>query len=65
MIRTERLRWEIAARGMTTGEVAWHLGMSQKRFEGKLRKGQFGTDDIQDLTALLELERPEEIFFAQ
>lgn len=64
MIRTERLKWEIAARGMSTDEVAWHLGMSKKRFEGKLRKGQFGTDDIQDLTDLLELERPEEIFFS-
>lgn len=64
MIRTERLKWEIAVRGMSTDEVAWHLGMSKKRFEGKLRKGQFGTDDIQDLTDLLELERPEEIFFA-
>lgn len=64
MIRTERLRWEITAQGMTTKEVAWHLGMSQKRFEGKLRKGAFGSEEIQDMADLLELEHPEEIFFA-
>lgn len=64
MIRTERLEREIAAQGMTTQEVAWHLGMSPKRFEGKLRKGQFGSEEIQDMAMLLELEHPEEIFFA-
>lgn len=65
MIRTEQLRWEIAAQGMTTGEVAWHLGMSERCFDRKLQKGHFGSDEIQDLAALLELERPEEIFFAR
>lgn len=65
MIRTEQLKWEIAAHGMTTGEVAWHLGMSEKSFVRKLQKGQFGSDEIRDMAALLEMERPEDIFFAR
>lgn len=64
MVQTEQLKWEIAARGMTPDEVAWHLGMSERCFARKLKTGKFGSEDILELTALLELKHPEGIFFA-
>lgn len=63
MVQTAKLRQEIAVRGMTPGEVAWHLGMSEKRFGRKLETGRFGAEEIQDLTVLLELQHPEDVFF--
>ena len=65
MVQTERLKWEISAQGMTPAEVAWHMGMSPRSFGRKLETGKFGSDEMQELTALLELRHPEEIFFAK
>jgi len=64
LVQTEKLKREIAVRDMTPCEVARHLGMSEKRFGRKLETGRFGSEEIQDLTVLLELKHPEEVFFA-
>ena len=64
MIQTEKLKWEIKAQSLTNAQVAWHLGISEQCFVKKLRSGKFGTQDIQMLTELLDLECPEDIFFA-
>ena len=64
MVQTEKLKWEIGAQSLTHAQVAWHLGISEQCFAKKLRTGRFGTQDIQMLTELLDLECPEDIFFA-
>ena len=65
MVQIEKLKWEIGIRGLSHEQVAWHLGISEQCFGNKLRTGRFGTQDIQLLTELLDLECPEDIFFAQ
>ena len=64
MVQTEKLKWEIGMQSLTNAQVAWHLGISEQCFAKKLRTGRFGTQDIQLLTELLDLECPEDIFFA-
>lgn len=63
MVQTEKLNREINAQGLSNAQVAWHLGMSEQCFARRLKAGKFGSQDIQMLTELLELKRPEEIFF--
>ena len=65
LVQTARLRQEMAARGMTTEQVAWQLGMSEKCLVRKLESGRFGCDEMLGLTAVLQLRYPEEIFFAK
>ena len=64
MVQIDRLKWEIEKRGLTHGQVAWHLGISEQCFCRKLQSGSFGTQDMQLLTELLQLQHPEAIFFA-
>ena len=63
MVQIERLKQEIGAKGLSNGQVAWHLGMSEACFARRLQAGRFGSEDIQLLTELLKPERPEDIFF--
>ena len=65
MVQTAKLKQEMMARGMTIGQVAWGLGMSEKCFGRKLETGKFGSDEMLGLTALLKLQHPEDIFFAK
>lgn len=50
---------------MTQGEVAENLNISNKTFYNKLKKGIFGSDEIEKMIELLEIKEPMNIFFAQ
>ena len=63
MIDTNALRGAIAAKGMTQQEVALHIGMTPKTFYSKMKKGVFGSDEMESMIDLLSLENPGEIFF--
>ena len=39
--------------------------MTEKTFYAKMKKGVFGTDEVDQMIALLGIENPAEIFFAQ
>ena len=65
MIATEKLRGIIAEQGLSQRQVAKQLGMTEKTFYAKMKKGVFGTDEVDQMIALLGIENPAEIFFAQ
>ena len=65
MIDTNALRGAIAAKGMTQREVARQLEMTPKTFYLKMKKGVFGSDEMEKMISLLSIENPVAIFFAE
>ncbi len=65
MIDTNALRGAIAAKGMTQQDVAVHIGMTPKTFYSKMKKGVFGSDEMESMIDLLSIENPSAIFFKQ
>ena len=65
MIDTNALRGAIVAKGMTQQEVAVHMGITPKTFYSKMKKGVFGSDEIEVMISLLSIENPGKIFFAK
>ncbi|EGC8433138.1 DUF739 domain-containing protein [Listeria monocytogenes] len=65
MIDTNALRGAITAKGMTQQDVAIHLGMAPKTFYSKMKKGVFGSDEMEKMIVLLSIENPVAIFFAE
>lgn len=64
MIRTDKLTGIIAEKGMTKAEVAEVIGITPKTFYEKMKKGVFGSDEIQAMIELLDITNPMAIFFA-
>jgi len=64
MIDTKALKGLIVSRGMTQKEVAQRLGMSPKTFYSKMKKGVFGSDEMDGMIDILSIENPMSIFFA-
>lgn len=62
MVNVNRLRGIIAERGLSQRKVAEHLGMNEKTFYSKMKKGVFGTDDAEQMIELLNIENPSDIF---
>lgn len=65
MIRTDELRGIIAKRNKSQSDVAKAIGVSPKTFYMKMKKGVFGSDEIQIMIDDLEIDNPVEIFFAK
>ncbi len=65
LINVNELKACIVRKGMTQGEVAENLNISNKTFYNKLKKGIFGSDEIEKMIELLEIKEPMNIFFAQ
>lgn len=61
-MKTNKLRGIIVERGMTQQQVAQHLGMTPKTFYSKMKKGVFGTDEVQRMVELLHISDPVDIF---
>lgn len=59
-----KLRGVIAERGMSQRQVAVALGMSERTFYAKMKKGVFGTDEAEQMIRLLHIKNPAEIFLA-
>lgn len=64
MVDTCKLRGVIAERGFSQRKVATELGMTEKTFYAKMKKGVFGTDEVEKMVKLLRIENPIEIFLA-
>lgn len=64
MIDTNALKGLIVSRDMTQKDVAEHLNMAPKTFYAKMKKGVFGSDEMEGMIELLSIENPIEIFFA-
>jgi len=64
MIRTDKLRGIMVERGYTQKMMADKCGVSTKTFGEHLRKGVFGSDEIQIMIDTLDISDPMSIFFA-
>lgn len=65
MIATDKLRGIIAERGLSQRKVAEQMGMTEKTFYSKMKKGVFGTDEAEKLIEILDIKNPADIFFAE
>ena len=65
MIDTNALRGAIAAKGLTQQDVARHIGIAPKTFYAKMKRGVFGSDEMESMIVLLSIENPGAIFFAE
>lgn len=65
MIKTDELKGIIAKNGMSQRGVALAIGISEKTFYEKMKKGIFGSDEIEAMTELLHIDKPWDIFFAK
>lgn len=64
MVATDKLRGIIAERGLSQRKVANHLGMSEKTFYTKMKRGVFDSDEMSEMISLLDIKNPSEIFFS-
>lgn len=64
MIDTNKLRGLIAERGLSQRKVASALGMAEKTFYAKMKRGVFGTDEVEQMVELLSIDNPVDIFLA-
>lgn len=63
MIDTNVLRGLIYQRNLSQRKLAQMLGMTEKTFYSKMSKGIFGSDEIEKMISILNIKRPERIFF--
>lgn len=63
MIDTSKLRGVIAEKGLSQADVAKYIGITPKTFYTKMKKGVFGSDEIQAMIDALDIEDPAVIFF--
>lgn len=64
MIDTNALRGKIAEKGLSQARVAERIGIAPKTFYEKMSRGVFGSDEIEAMIQLLEIDDPVRIFFA-
>lgn len=64
MIKTQELKAYIVKNGMTQQDVARILGISSKTFYSKMKKGEFGSEEIKTMIEILNIIDPISIFFA-
>jgi hypothetical protein len=65
MVNTNELRGIIAKNNLSQTDVAKMLDMAPKTFYERMRKGVFGSDEIQIMIDNLKIENPMDIFFAK
>lgn len=65
MVAVNKIRGLIAEKGLSQRKVAEQLGMTERTFYARMHRGVFGTDEIEKLVKILEIENPSEIFFAR
>lgn len=65
MVDTNRLKGLIVQNEKTQEDVAKHIGIAPKTFYAKMKKGVFGSDEIDKMIDYLNIKDPSPIFFAQ
>ena len=63
MVNTDKLLGIMAERHKSQKEVAEALGMTPKTFYLKMQKKVFGSDEIETMIEVLEIDNPMPIFF--
>ncbi len=64
MVNSNELKAEIVRKGYTQKQVAEKMHISPKTLSNKLRKGVFGSDEIEQLMTILGIDNPVPIFFS-
>ena len=65
MIAVNELKGKIVAKGFTQEQVAKMLGISANTFRKRLSRGVLGSDEIEKLIKILDIEDPMAIFFVK
>lgn len=65
VILTNELKGILAKNGISQAEMARRIGIAPKTFYEKMKIGIFGSDEIQIMIEELNIEKPENIFFAK
>lgn len=64
MVNTSKLKGIIVENNKTQEQVAKAIGITPKTFYLKMKKGVFGSDEIEKMINLLNIDDPVSIFFA-
>ena len=62
MVNTNEIKACIARKNTTQEAVARACGMSSKTFYLKMKKGVFGTDEVEKMIEFLDISNPADIF---
>lgn len=65
MVNTSELKGVIAKNGKTQSDVAKMLNITPKTFYMRMKKGVFGSDEIQIMIDELHIDNPMDIFFVK
>lgn len=65
MVDANRLKSVMVLNGKTQEDVAEAIGIAPKTFYLKLKKGVFGSDEIEKMIDYLNIDEPMPIFFAK
>lgn len=65
MINTNKLKGLIASNGLSQRKLAIRLGMTDKTFYNKMKKGVFDSDEIEQMIIILKIKDPISIFFTK
>lgn len=63
MVNTDELRGLIYKRGLTQSKLAVLIQMTPKTFYDKMKRGVFGSDEIEKMIMILSIRDPVPIFF--
>jgi transcriptional regulator with XRE-family HTH domain len=64
MLDRNALRAEMVRNGVTQKELSQLIGISEKTFSLRMKKGSFGTDEAAKMIEVLKITDPVSIFFA-
>lgn len=64
MVNVNELKAAMVRKGMTQCDVAKKLNISPRTLSNKLKRGVLGSDDIEKLMVILDINDPVPIFFA-
>lgn len=65
MLNVNELKAAMVRKGLTQKEVADKMNISSRTFTSRLNKGVFGSDEIEQLMNILDINDPVSIFFAK
>lgn len=65
MIKTDKLLGIMAEKKVTQKAMAKRLNIAPKTFYAKMKRGVFGSDEIEIIVDELNIEQPWNIFFAK
>lgn len=63
MVQTNELKAAMVRKGLSQADVAKAIGVSNKTFCERMKQKVFGSDEIEKMIDLLEIENPMFVFF--